>query len=242
MFRKLTPIVLLLCAVHTLFGQTSTENVEKERKGRPNIPGTISVDFGLNLPFNKPSDFSLSVWGSRTVNLYYQVDKQLGSSKFSVHPGGGFGLERYNFKNDYTLSYIPGPTSPFDTLALVPTTTDTRKSQLIANYFDALVDFRYSSNPSDPARSFKVSLGIKGGFLFDSFTKIKYREDSQTKKLKDKQDWNLSPFRYAVTLRIGIGNFSIFGTYNINPIFEKGKGPGQTDFNNFTTGISLAAF
>jgi hypothetical protein len=224
-----------------VYGQSETSASVKPRKGRPSIPGTIMLDFGLNFPLNAPSDFSTGVWGSRTVNIYYVSDKRIGNSKFSVHPGAGFGLERYNFKNNYTLAYetTPGNT---EFVTMVDPALDVRKSQLITNYLDAMLDFRFTVNPSDPTRSFKVSLGIKGGYLYDSFTKLKYREDDETKKLKDKQNWNLSPFRYAATFRMGIGNFSLFATYNINTLFESGKGPDRVDFNNFTAGLSLAAF
>ncbi|MCU0356699.1 MAG: PorT family protein [Cyclobacteriaceae bacterium] len=241
MIHRLALIAFLICPIITSLSQSDANTPVKPRKGRPNIPGTIMVDFGLNFPFNTPPDFTTGVWGSRTVNLYYFVDKRIGNSKFSVHPGAGFGLERYKFTNNYTLAFGTVPETQ-DRVFMVPTTLDVSKSMLISNYFDALMDFRFTVNPSDPNRSFKVSLGIKGGYLFDSGTKLRYREDGETKRLKDKQNWNLSPFRYAATFRIGIGNFSLFATYNINPVFEKGLGPGQADFNNFTTGISLAAF
>ncbi len=241
MIIRLTLVAILISSIFSAYGQSDSDTGNKPRKGRPNLPGTIMVDFGLNLPFNTPPDFSTGTWGSRTVNLYYVIDKRIGASKFSVHPGAGLGLERYKFKNNYTLAFGNTPSTEGQ-VVMVPQTLDVRKSMLISNYFDALVDFRFSTNPNDPNRSFKVSLGIKGGYLFDSGTKVKYREDNETKTLKDKQNWNLSPFRYAATFRMGVGNFSLFATYNLNPVFQTGKGPGQIDFNNFTVGISLAAF
>jgi hypothetical protein len=249
MIKNLALYILLLAGITQLaLGQAPADSKEQVRKGRPDIPGTFVVDFGLNLPFENDSDFKTGVWGSRTLNLYYQVDKRISNSKFSVHPGVGFGLERYKLTNNATLDYKAGPSSPYDSIKLVPGTAilgsdaDVRKSHIITNYADALLEFRYSTNPNDPARSFKVSLGFKGGVLFDSFTKMKYRQNGETKKIKDKQDFNLNTFRYGVLLRVGAGNFNAFGYYSLSTLFEKGKGPSMNEINNFTVGLSLAAF
>jgi hypothetical protein len=91
-----------------------------------------------------------------------------------------------------------------------------------------------------------VAIGGRIGYMYDSFTKIKYKEDSETKKLKDKQDYNLTKLRYGVSAKIGLGNFSLFGYYNLTNLFEDGKGPylknTQKDFPTFTVGISLSSF
>jgi hypothetical protein len=79
-----------------------------------------------------------------------------------------------------------------------------------------------------------------------SFTKLKYKEDGETKKLKNKQDYRLTEFRYGLLGRIGFGDFSIVGYYNLTPLFEEGNGLKENgqfkDFNTFTIGISLASF
>lgn len=240
MFRKIALIVFVAALVQSVIGQSTNET--KVRKGRPDIPGTFLIDFGLNFPTDNKVGFNTGIWGSRTLNLYYMLDKRIGQSKFSVHPGGGFGLERYKFNNEKTLGYIAGPSSPFDTLRMIQGPLGTKKSQLITNYFDALVEVRFSTNPNDPARSFKVALGFKAGALFDSFTKLKYSENGEVKKLKSKQDFNLNPFRYGATLRVGAGNFNLFGYYSLTPLFKDGKGPDQTEITNFTVGLSLAGF
>lgn len=242
MFKKLLLIVLTTCTLLSAFGQSGTESKEKVRTGRPDIPGTFMIDFGFNFPSNDTVGFNTGLWGSRTLNLYYTLDKRIGKTKFSVHPGAGFGFERYKFNNEKTLAYIPGPTSPFDTLRMVQGRNGTKKSQLITNYLDAIVEVRFSTNPNDPARSFKTSLGFKAGVLLNAFTKVKYSEGGEIKKIKDKQDWNINQFRYGVLLRAGVGNFNVFGYYSLTPIFKEGKGPGQADLTNFTIGISLAGF
>lgn len=219
----------------------------KLSSARPDIPGTFTLELGFNRGLESPSDFSLGLWGSRTVNIYYQYEMRILKSKFSLVPGIGLSLERYKFRNGYTLSY--GPTDN-ESVVLVPPAESgingLKKSQLVTNYIDLPVELRFSTNPDDPARSFKASVGGRIGYLYDSFSKVKYREDGEVKRIKDKQNYNLNPIRYGVFAKIGVGNFSLFGYYNISPLFEDGKGFYEEDlpnnFNTFTVGISLSSF
>lgn len=246
MIRNLVFFVLFSTFSGVTVAQSDLPTTEK-RKGRPNIPGTFAIDLGFNMPSEK-ENFNTGIFGSRTLNLYYYYDYQIGNSKFSVHPGIGFGLERYKFNNDRTLGYIAGPGSPFDTLRMVPVSTvienstGVKKSGFITNYFDIPVEFRFSTNPDDPGRSFKVSLGFKAGILFDSYTKVKYSQDGETKKIKNKQDFNLNRFRYGAMLRIGAGNVSVYGYYSLSPLFKSNEGPDGAEITNFTVGFTLAAF
>lgn len=244
MIKKLAGIIVLFSLPLLAFSQ---DPQTKKTTARPDIPGTFVVELGLNRDNGGPSDFSLGFIGSRTVNIYYQYDFRILKSGFSFVPGIGLSLERYQFKNEYMLDYT---SSSSDELTMVSpgdaSLPGIRKSQLITNYLEIPAEIRYTINPDDPARSFKVAVGGRIGYLFDSFTKVKYKENSEVKKLKDKQDYNLSKIRYGVTGRIGFGNFSLFGYYNLTPLFEKGKGlkdnNTDNDFNTYTVGISLSSF
>lgn len=241
MLKKLVFFVLFLAFSSTVFAQSEVSPVVK-KKGRPNIPGTFAIDIGFNLPTEKEG-FNTNFFGSRTLNIYYYYDHQFGKSNFSVHPGIGFGLERYKFNNDKTLGYNAADSLQMIPVSTVlPTASSIKKTGLITNYIDVPLEVRFSSNPNDPGRSFKVSLGFKFGVLYDSFTKIKYREDSETKKLKDKQNYNLNPIRYGVLFRVGAGIFSAYANYTLSPLFKDGEGPNGAKINNFTVGLTLAAF
>ncbi len=208
-------------------------------KPLPNLPGAFMLEFGFNQPFNKPDAFDVNFWGSRTFNVYYQYDLRISKSKFSVHPGIGLSLERYKLGNDYTLTLTSEGTS------LTPASDSypgVDKSMIVTNYIDVPIEIRFSTNPNDPGRSFRASIGGRAGYLYDSFTKIKYREDGETKKIKDKQNFNLNDFRYGAFVKIGAGNLSLFGYYNFSPLFKDDRGPDQTDMKNFTVGISLSSF
>lgn len=245
MIKKIAVIVLLSALFTSAYSQETTA---PKRKGiaRPDIPGTFTLEFGFNRAPGSNSDFSEAFWGSRTINIYYQYDFRILKSGFSFVPGIGVSLERFKFKNGRTLAY----SQPDDILRLM-THTDAgypgmRKSQLITNFVEVPLEICYRTNPEDPARSFKISAGYRIGYLYDAYTKLKYKEDHEVRQLKNKQFFNLSRFRHGVFGKVGAGNFSVFCYYNINPLFESGKGPfledETKDFNTFTIGISLASF
>jgi hypothetical protein len=219
------------------------------RAAQPNIPGSLQLDFGFNQAIGEPTGFDQGFWGSRTVNLYYQYRFRIGTSKFSVVPNLGLGLERFKFvEEENTLAYLPdGSVPPQITLQLTPANTVVtadriKKSMLIANYIDLPLELRFDTNPDDIPRSFNIALGGRVGYLFESMTKIVYTASGQVMKLKDKQDWELTKFRYGVHARIGVGSINLFFMYNLSPTFEEGKGPLATTMNSFTTGISLNGF
>jgi len=222
------------------------------KTGRPTIPGTFVMEFGFNRDMTGPDNFSLNFWGSRTVNLYYQYDIRILKSRISFVPGIGVSLERFKFKKVRTLAYtttdslklVESYNQPSNIETFVPTAV--KKSQLITNYIEVPLELKYSSNPDDPARTFKISVGGRVGYLFDSFTKMKYKEDHEWKKLKNNQDFNLTKLRYGVSAKVGFGNFSLFAYYNLTNLFQSGKGPYikgvQDDFPTGTVGISLSSF
>lgn len=245
MIKKLAGILLLTAISFTAISQDSEP---KKSFARPDIPGIFTVELGLNRGLDAPDNFDLGLWGSRTVNIYYQYEIRILKSKFSLVPGIGLSLERFKFRNGHVISYSDSRDSitllsPSETANQLP---GLRKTQLITNFIDVPVELRYSSKPDDPARSFKIAVGARIGYMYDAFSKLKYKADGEIKQLKDKQNFNLNRIRYGISGKIGIGNFSLFGYYNLSPLFEEGKGfysnGVANDFNTMTVGISLAAF
>jgi hypothetical protein len=266
MIRKLAALALLFTITLSASAQvTPTATPGKSR--RPDIPGTFALELGINRLMQRPNELKYGFWGSRTMNVYYQHDMRIGDSKFTFHPGIGLGMERFKlmsskqfFSNDTvthanpTLAYDAAGNTVFlpaanviydyDSLGQIDhfQSYSTKKSMIALTYIDVPLELRFNVNPEDPARSFKIGVGGRAGYLINAHTKIKYKEDGDVKRLKNSQYYNLSRFRYSAFLKVYLGNFSIFGYYNFNPLFEEGKGPMQTKTNSYTVGISLASF
>ena len=252
MIKKLGTFALLILSLSAFAQQTEPEPAQPaatqptKRYARPDIPGTFVVEIGVNSALNKPTGFDLGFWGSRTMNIYYQYEMRILKSRMSFVPGIGFSLERFKFKNNTTLRIEDD-----DSLKMINSATygkSIRKSSLVTNYIEIPLELRFSTRPNDPNRSFKAAVGFRVGYLYDAFTKVKYREDGETKKIKDNQNYRLTRFRYGVYAKVGAGNISVFANYNLTPMFETGKGIGlrggvaADDFNTFTIGISFASF
>jgi hypothetical protein len=240
MLQRIFTSLLLSLA---LFSIQAQDKPQKAR--RPDLPGSFIVEFGFNRAMGStPAGFEQGFWGSRTVNLYYQYPVRLLKSKFSYNPAFGLSMERYKFTNNYTLTTTPETDG---TYALRPAASldfpNADKSMLIMNYIDFMpVELRFDTNPEDKARSFYISAGARVGFLFESHTKVKYTVGGEDITSKIKQNFGLSSFRYGLYSRIGVGSFSLFGYYNLTPVFKEDKGPGQTTMNTLTVGISLSGF
>ncbi|MCX7637978.1 MAG: PorT family protein [Cyclobacteriaceae bacterium] len=246
--------LLLLCPA-LLFGQSDKEVT---RKGRPDIPGTFAVEFGFNRMTRPPQDLKYGFWGSRTLNVYYYYDQRIGNTKFSVHPGIGLGMERFkllSFNQTYsdttiriggaTLIRQPGGNTQLINSGRVlfnDTTRAASKSMFIMNYLDIPIEFRFTANTNDPAKSFKAAIGGRIGFLLNAHTKLNYKEDNETKKIKNRQGFNLNEIRYSAFARIGVGNAYLSFYYNFSDLFKEGRGPDATRTSTYTMTLTLAAF
>jgi hypothetical protein len=109
-------------------------------------------------------------------------------------------------------------------------------------YLEIPVELRYSFDPSNDMKSIKAAIGIKVGTLLNVHDKGKTLEDkndkvigSYTEKETNKHFFNST--RIAATARIGYGNFSIFGSYQVNNMFKDGVAP---DTRLFQVGLCLS--
>ena len=213
---------------------------------RPNLPGDLLIDFGFSLLSEAPAEVDLGFLGSRAINIYYLYHIPFGeSSNFSINPGIGLGMENYNFNNGNTLNYTPeGGVELIDVETLINSTdfSELRKSKLSANYLDIPVEFRFHANEDDHSRGLNFAVGGRVGMLIDSHTKIKYVEGGDTKKLKQKEQFGLSRFRFGVHGRLGLGSLSLFYYHNLSNLFDDNGPEGTETTNSFMAGLSFALF
>ena len=224
-----------------------TSKLIQEKAGRPDIPGDLMIEFGFNWVQEHPPGVGFKTMSSRTFNAYYLYEMNLGESAFSFHPGIGIGTEKYAFDQNLTLGYGLDSLGsrevqfvPLD--SIYSEGVSFKKSQINPNYFDIPIEFRWRSRKYDPKRSLKLVVGGKVGFMFNSKTKIKYREEGESKITKQKEGWELSKIRYGVYGRLGFGGFSAFYYYSLSDLFRKDKGPMLTTMFPMTFGLSLALF
>jgi len=216
----------------------------KKTKAQPDVPGALVIDLATTILLNSPDGMDINPWGSWTVNIYYLYEFPIGKSNFSMNMGFGLGLEKYKFKESNTLGTTQDDTETIliPLTDLLPKAQKFRKSIYAANYFDIPVEFRFYANKNNRRKSFKVAVGGKVGFRFDTHTKIRYDEFNQTKILKDKQQFNTKNPRFGLYGRLGFASVSFYYYYSLTEFFDNKKGPDQTQANTMLIGISIFGF
>lgn len=165
---------------------------------------------------------------SRTFNMYVMLDFPFKTNPhFSVAIGPGiatdhFFLDRMNARITDVASSVR-----FQNLS---DTTHFKKFKVSTAYAEAPVELRYAFNPDRNANSIKIAVGAKVGTLLSAWTKGKTLEDrngnsvnAYTEKEKSKRFFNSN--RLSLMGRVGWGNFSVFGSYAVTPVFKEGAGP-----------------
>lgn len=162
---------------------------------------------------------------SRGGNIYVMIDKPFkGNPHISAAFGIGVATSAIFFKNmavgvTSLTSYLPFYNQD--------TTAHFKKYKLNTAFLEVPVELRFSSDPINDNKSFKVALGVKVGTLLNAHTKGKTPLDKNgtatnayTEKETSKRFINST--RLMATARIGYGHYSLFGSYQINSVFKTG--------------------
>ncbi|MDN5215502.1 outer membrane beta-barrel protein [Fulvivirgaceae bacterium BMA12] len=244
MKKVISFFIVLFLSLGTFAFENGDDNDKKKKKinARPDLPGTFLVDLGFNFLMDNPDNMDMGFWGSKVINFYYYWHIPIGKSNFSIGPGIGVGLEKYSFDNNNTLALDNDGETVIVEIANILEDSDIKKSKIAANYIDIPLEFRFHLNKEDHSRGFRAAIGGKVGFLFDGHTKIKYEQDGDNKKLKQKENYNLQRLRYGVSARIGFPGINLFGYYSLSELFENDKGPEDTATTSLNLGISFSLF
>jgi len=194
--------------------------------GRDNWSGTNDS--------TSPSGFS------RHFNIYFMLDKPFKTSpKFSVGLGLGLGSSNMFFERKSVNITSASTRLPFTNL---DSANHFKKYKLTTVFLEAPIELRYTYNPLNSGKSFKMALGLKVGTMIDAHTKGKTLEDKNgttvndyIEKQKNRRFFNST--RLAVTGRVGYGLLSLYGAFQITSLLKEGAGPV---INPYSIGISIS--
>jgi hypothetical protein len=183
------------------------------------------IEFGMNSYLNTDNKFPggfLSVYDGRSwninLNLFQYSFNFTRNGRLGMVTGIGIRLQNYRFANNNSIMK--------DSTGYIvekPYEQNLKKSKLIVNYLTvpAILEFhtgRYN-------RGFRIGVGVIGSLKCRSLTKVKWYEEGDKKKEKNKGDFNISPLDYALTARLGVDNFEVYANYSMIPMFKNGQGP-----------------
>ncbi|HYE55939.1 MAG TPA: outer membrane beta-barrel protein [Chitinophagaceae bacterium] len=197
------------------------------------------IQIGYDSWANKPDSIHTKGF-SRSLNMYLMFDFPFKTNpQFSVAIGAGIGSSNIFF--DKQEVEVAGSSQ---SLAF-PNRQDTnhfKKYKLVTAYLEAPVELRFTADPANYNKSFKVAIGGKIGTLLNVHTKGKnlLNKDggtinSYTKKENSKRYFNGN--RLMVTARVGYGSFSLFGAYQVNNFIKEGAGP---DVRPYSIGLTIS--
>lgn len=220
--RKLLVVVLVLLSSVPAFSQTAKEKKNKDILSRSgdHLMLQISSDHWLQAPDSVTSHIKGL---SRGLNAYVMLNKPFRvDPRFSIAFGIGIGSSNIYFKK-MTLDIASSST----TLPFIATDTTDRfkKFKLSTTFAEIPIEFRFTSNPDKPNKAIKVALGAKIGTLLNAHTKGKITQNASGKTLsnaieKTSSKSYFNTTRLALTARIGYGNFTLFGAYNMTAMFK----------------------
>jgi hypothetical protein len=98
------------------------------------------------------------------------------------------------------------------------------------------LDFDKIKNKSNEV--LKVAFGPYAGYRLGGRSKFVYRELDGSGRQKEKGETGLylNNFRYGLRGEVGIGDLKFFSSYDLNTLFQEGKGP---ELNPIAFGIVL---
>lgn len=229
MFKRIALLALLVLPSTVLLAQ----DVEKgsNKKSVIEKPSRDFVMFQLNYEgWMKPDSIKTTGIG-RSVNAYICYDFPIKKSNFSFAAGIGIGTSNIYLSNQQIINNRD--TGIYLTQAVFinedATTRNYKKYKLTTAYLEAPFELRFFGNKVNRNRGFKAAIGLRVGTLVGAHTKGRYDGIKIVDKVNTKR--YLDPWRFAGTVRLGWGNYTLMGTYNLNKLYKEGAGPDITPYS-----------
>jgi len=175
----------------------------------------------LELNYSKSIQFGLNLF-EKNFHIY--------KNYINLTTGFGFDFNHYALKNNVTLNSDTSYLSASNDLVKY------NKNTLNVSYIKVplILEINTSKNPKN---NFHIAAGALFEYRIHSVLKQKYDLNDKHYKIKQRDDFNLDPFLYSATARIGYNNVTLFANYSLNRLFKKDKAPQEYPFTagvNFT--------
>ena len=223
--------LIALCFFTTAQAQSSDSKAKKSAYSMPSRD-YVMLQFGYDSWSNVPDSIKITGLG-RAFNAYLCYDFPIMKSNFSFAAGVGVGTSNIFFKDQEVVL-----TDTSSSISFIPETQAYKKYKLSTAYIEAPFEIRYFGNKENRNKGVKVAIGLKVGTLLSSHTKGKRTYNSKPIIEKVNTKRYLETWRYAATGRIGYGNFSVFGSYNLGGLFKVNAGPENV--RPYSIGICLS--
>ena len=177
---------------------------------------------------------------ARGANVYLMLDQRFKTSpQWSVAFGLGVSTSNIYFKNMVVGINAKTNKLPF---SKVDSVNHFKKYKLNTAFIEVPLELRFTFDPINESKSIKAAIGVKVGTLLSVHTKGKTLLDKNgtvinTYTAKETGKGYFNSTRLSGTARVGYGNFSLFGSYQVNNIFKDGV---AADIKLFQVGLNFS--
>jgi hypothetical protein len=140
-------------------------------------------------------------------------------SHFSFAAGIGVNVQNVGFENQ-TLNF-----KDTGSQVIFSNNAGFKRYKLTTTRLEMPLELRFFGNNKNRNRGFKAAIGANVGLFISGHTKgvsgsggSKFNDKTVTKRFMEQ--WNFAP-----TMRVGYGNFSLYGSYSLSPVFKENAGP-----------------
>lgn len=227
--------------ITSLVAQETPETTKKKKT--IDLSGRANDHFMLQLGYTgwagKPDSINTKGW-SKSFNVYFMFDFPFKTNpKLSMAFGPGISSDHIKFSKTYVGIKETTPTLQFRNLA---DTNHFKRVKLNTTYLEVPVEFRYTADPLNSDKSFKWAIGVKVGTMIDAHTRNKDLQDKNGNtinnyKMKEASKRYFNSTRLVGTARVGLGHFSLYGSYQITSLFKEGV---AAEIRPWTIGLTLS--
>lgn len=186
----------------------------------------VMIQLGYNNWMNKPDSVKTKPFGY-VFNAYLCYDFPIKKSHMSFATGVGINTSVVYLDKQML---VVNDTSTLGGAAarIIADPTPGKRYKTVTTYLQAPFELRYFSNNLNRNKGFKAALGVTVGAFLGAHTKELTSVSGTTIRYKENTKRYYSPWNFAATARIGWGNLSVFGSYNITNVFKDNNGPALT--------------
>jgi len=171
---------------------------------------------------------------SYSINLF---EKSIPITKKALGLATGAGLQWNSFALTDNINLYEDENGVMQAETIDPTVIDYTKNKLNMAYLTIPLILELQI-PLGKEKIY-ISGGMTGSLRLWSKQKQKYFEKDVKMKNKVLDDFQLTPFRYGTTFRIGYGNVGLFANYELTSLFKENTGP---ELYPITVGVTLINF
>lgn len=228
--RKRFALVALLMSIGVGVQAQSTDRsnnnntIDKRSSVEKPSRDFVMIKLTTSAWLNKPDSIKTKGIG-RGFAMSIMYDFPIKKSNFSFAAGLGFNSQNV-FLDGQVMNF-----KDTGSQVLFANSSTYKRYKFTTTRLEMPLELRFFGNNKNRNRGFKAAIGATVGLSLSSHTKgvigsggTKFNEKVVTKRFL--QQWDFAP-----TFRIGYGNFSLFASYSLTPVFKDAAGPQVTPFS-----------